>query len=136
MQSWFRNNKRLSVQNKADNLKTESTPDALPTFGTLKMKKKRVKQAWQAYHVMTYEKKWKAVIDTEWAAYIAKWAAEHPGEECPTKRFVFMNAFMRQKYSEESAEVKAEVEEFRLKEQSIPEDINVTFQRFSSIKFL
>ena len=60
---------------------------------------------------MTYENKWKEVIDSEWDDYQKKWKADHPDTELPQKRLTFMNSFLKEKYKEESEEVKKEVRE-------------------------
>ena len=62
---------------------------------------------------MTYESKWKPVIDNEWEAYQAKWKADHPGTDLPQGCFMFMNSFLEDKYNLESDEVKTAVKECR-----------------------
>jgi len=59
--------------------------------------------------MMTYEAQWKAVIDKEWETYKSKWEAENPGDELDKTRFTFMNAFMKEKYLEETEEVQTSV---------------------------
>ena len=54
----------------------------------LKVKAKvipRKLQPWQAYHALTYESHWKSSVNTAWAEYKDKWAAEHPGDKKPPK---------------------------------------------------
>ncbi len=41
-------------------------------YGILKIGKPRVKQAWQAYHTMTYESVWKEEINRQWEEYKLK----------------------------------------------------------------
>ena len=62
---------------------------------------------------MTYEKKWKPIIDEEWNAYEKHWKAENPNTSIPKNRFTFMNNFIKAKYAEETDEVKDEVREHR-----------------------
>lgn len=70
-------------------------------------------QPWQAYHALTYTKKWKPFIDEKWATYREEWTAEHPDEKLPKGRFQIMVEFMQDKYARETAEMKAECEEYR-----------------------
>ena len=65
------------------------------------------------YQSMTYEKKWKPIIDEEWNAYEKQWKAENPNTSIPKNRFTFMNNFIKAKYAEETDEVKDEVRERR-----------------------
>ena len=85
---------------------------------------------WQAYQALTYESKWKAEVDKEWMEYKTQWESEHPGEEPPKKRFAIMNEFLKEKYKNESDEMKERCEEFRrsLKEES-PEKAHSTQER-------
>lgn len=62
---------------------------------------------------MTYESKWKAIIDKEWSAFTKKWEAENPETKMTETRFTFMNTFLQEKYREESDDVKAEVRKRR-----------------------
>lgn len=94
----------------------ESSATLAPTFGTLKLTKKRKQQAWQAYHSMTYENRWKAVIDQQWATRVDEWKASHADEKMTETRFAFMNKFMKDKFDNETDEVKKEVEEYREKQ--------------------
>jgi len=101
----------------------------LKTTGVLRLNKRRLLQPSQAYHVLTYESKWKTEIDREWQAYTTSWAKEHPGEVLKKTRFEFMNTFIKAKYDAETPEMKVKVEEYR---QSIsaqaPDEINRGFQ--------
>ena len=84
------------------------------TRGLLKINgQTRFRQEWQVYQTMTYESKWKPVIDNEWDAYQAKWKADHPGTDLPPGRFAFMNSFLKDKSNSESDEVKTAVKERR-----------------------
>ncbi|KAF8872319.1 hypothetical protein CPB84DRAFT_1753656 [Gymnopilus junonius] len=59
---------------------------------------------------MTYESKWKAIIDKEWSTFTKKWEAENSETKMMEMRFTFMNMFLQEKYREESDDVKAEEE--------------------------
>ena len=103
----------------------------------LKIKTKpKMLQDWQAYHALTYEKKWKPHVDDEWERYKTEWTSEHPNEKPPKKRFTIMVEFMKEKFKNESDEVKQQCEEYRrtLKSESpVPIDSeearNLAFQR-------
>lgn len=62
---------------------------------------------------MTYESKWKAIIDKEWSEITKKWEAENPETKMTETQFTFMNTFLQKKYKEESEDVKAEVKKRR-----------------------
>lgn len=62
---------------------------------------------------MTYETQWKTIVDEEWAEYKNTWEAERPGEELDETRFTFMASFMRNKYKEETEDVKETVKKRR-----------------------
>ena len=99
IKAWFHNHTRGSTSGTG-------------TRGLLKITgQSRLRQEWQVYQSMTYENKWKEVIDSEWDDYQKKWKADHPDTELPQKRFTFMNSFLKEKYKEESEEVKKEVRE-------------------------
>lgn len=104
-----------------------STPSGV---ATLKLRKKRKMQAWQAYQAMTYESQWKAVIEVEWKAYCSEWAqSQHAEGEKAETLFNFRNKFMREKYNNETEEVKQQVEEFRLKAVGgAADNINAAYQ--------
>lgn len=73
-------------------------------------------------------KKWKAVIDTEWAQQCDNWLTTHPGEAMPGCRLTFMNNFMKEKFKEETDEVKKEVEDFLNKSSEEPsKDLDEAF---------
>jgi uncharacterized protein YijF (DUF1287 family) len=63
---------------------------------------------------MTYEVKWKTVIDKAWDTHKKKWEAENPDSKMTESRFSFMNTFLQEKYKEESEEVKDEVRKRRV----------------------
>lgn len=100
--------------------------------GTLKLKKKRKLQAWQAYHALTYESKWKPIINSEYTQYVMDWTSTGPEHLSPMSRFAFMNNFMREKYAAETDIVKAEVEEYRQSEKGDQTRgrLNLTFQEY------
>ena len=77
--------------------------------------------ALQAYQALTYESLWKSEVDREWKEYQIEWESEHPGEDPPKGRFVIMNEFMREKFKNESEEMKERCEQYRrsLKEGNI-----------------
>lgn len=70
-------------------------------------------QPWQAYHALTYESKWKAVIDQKWEEYNIEWAKEQPEQPLVKTQFEFMNAFIKEKYEAESDDTKERVEQHR-----------------------
>jgi hypothetical protein len=101
VREWFHNNTRhLSSNSNAR--------------GLLKMKvKPKVLQDWQAYQALTYESKWKPIVDKEWATYKTEWELKHPKETLPKKRFTFMVEFMKEKYKNETEEMKQQCEAYR-----------------------
>ena len=101
IKAWFHNHTRGSTSGSGSR-------------GLLKITgQSRLRQEWQVYQGMTYENKWKEIIDSEWDDYQKKWKADHPDTDLPQKRFTFMNSFLKEKYKEESEEVKKEVRERR-----------------------
>lgn len=110
--------------------KAQSGKTSTSVTGSLKLRKKRKMQAWQAYHTMTYESKWKAEIDREWKAYCERWEqSEHAEGEQAETRFNFMNTFIKDKFNNETEEVKKQVEEYRSNAVSGPSpNINTAFQ--------
>lgn len=62
---------------------------------------------------MTYESRWKPVINKGWDAYKAKWNKDHPGAPIDKTRFVFMVEFMKAKLEEETDEMKKRCEKYR-----------------------
>jgi len=74
--------------------------------------KLRLLQDWQAYQALTYESKWKAIVDKEWATYKTEWELEHPKETPLKNRFTFMVEFMKEKYKDETEEMKQKCEEY------------------------
>ena len=69
--------------------------------------------AWQAYQALTYESQCKTEVDKEWKEYKIQWESEHPGEDPPKGRFAIMNEFLREKYQNESDEMKERCKEYR-----------------------
>ena len=100
IKSWFHNHTRGSTSGSGHR-------------GVLKITQPRLRQEWQVYQTMSYESKWKTVIDSEWEAYKKKWNEENPGVKVPQGRFAFMNSFLKSKYAEETEEVKADVRKRR-----------------------
>lgn len=75
-------------------------------------------QVWQAYHALTYETQWKPHVDKEWARYKTEWESENPSEKPPKNRFTIMVEFMKEKFKNETEEMKLRCEEFRHARQS------------------
>jgi hypothetical protein len=75
--------------------------------------KPRVLQAWQAYQALTYESRWKPLVDEEWVKYKKEWALEHPNEKPPKTRFTIMIEFIKEKFADETDEMKERCEELR-----------------------
>jgi len=104
--------------------------------------KPRILQDWQAYQVLTYESKWKAIVDKEWASYKMEWELEHLKETPPKKRFTFMVEFMKEKYKNETEEMKLQCQEYqkRKSESPVPDDPdtskNLEFQSYVLISGL
>lgn len=122
---WYRNNKRKDLKRAI-----KEGASTVGSNGTLKLKRKRKQQAWQAYHAMTYESQWKAVIDVEWSQYVKDWTLANPDTPLPMTRFAFMNNFMRAKFAAETDEVKAEVERYREAADDSPQNAkNAIFQQ-------
>ena len=69
-------------------------------------------QSWQAYHALTYETKWKPVIQERWTAYHEGWALEHPDEKPPKCWFQIMVDFMKEKYTGETPKIRVECKEY------------------------
>lgn len=70
-------------------------------------------QSWQAYQALTYEQQWKVHVDKEWEKYTTEWEIEHPDEKPPKRRIQFMTDFMKEKYENETDEMKARCETYR-----------------------
>ena len=77
--------------------------------------KPKMLQGWQAYQALTYETKWKAHVDTAWKEYKLAWESENPDEKAPKKRFQIMIEFMKEKYAEETTEMKDRCKAYRKK---------------------
>lgn len=123
MRDWFHNNTRNLYSNGGG--------------AVLKIKAKpKMLQDWQAYHALTYESQWKPHVDKEWEKYKARWEVENPDEKPPKKRLQIMVEFMKEKFKNETEEMKARCEEYRVarKESESPdpdeseEDRNRRFQ--------
>jgi hypothetical protein len=76
--------------------------------------KPRALQAWQAYQALTYESKWKPFVDEEWDRYKNEWASENPDEKPLKTRFTIMIEFMKEKFANETDEMKERCEELRI----------------------
>jgi len=70
-------------------------------------------QAWQAYHVLTYESIWKPHVNKAWMTYKEKWLSEHPNEKPEKTQLEIMAEFMKEKFNEENEEMKKHCEEYR-----------------------
>lgn len=80
------------------------------TRGLIKLRpNQKALQEWQVYQMMTYETQWKAIINEKWETYKNTWEGENLGKEFNESRFAFMNAFIKEKYLEETEEVKTSV---------------------------
>lgn len=100
IREWFHNNKRqLNTGGDTSILKVVAQPKML--------------HPWQAYQALTYETQWKTEVDKEWKEYKLKWESENPGEDPPKGRFAIMNEFLREKYKNESDEMKERCEQYR-----------------------
>ena len=119
--SWFHNKSRA----------VNGTHDVLKVILPPRPKKL---QPWQAYHALTYQDQWKTHIDTAWSEYPKAWKAEHTTEKPEKTRFQIMVEFMKQKYNEETEEMKKKCEEYERPEDHDPTpiksepDINSDFQ--------
>jgi hypothetical protein len=110
------------------------------TNGILKIKQKpKTMQPWQAYQALTYESRWKEVVDKGWGDYVAKWKTENPDEKLAKTRLVFLMEFMKEKLAAESDAVKKEVEDYRLSkkdESPAPVDLEHDIQSYVSVMHL
>jgi hypothetical protein len=119
--SWFHNKSR-AVNGTHDILKVNPAP------------RPKKLQAWQAYHALTYRSQWKPHVDTAWSEYQKAWKAEHSTEKPEKNRFQIMVEFMKEKYNEETEEMKKKCEEYERPEDRNPtpvkseSDINTDFQ--------
>ncbi|KAM6500769.1 hypothetical protein JOM56_003783, partial [Amanita muscaria] len=120
IKAWFHNKKRLPVGKSSSSKKI------------MKLKKPKMWQWWQAYGNLTYESKWKAQIGRDWAAYTETWKAENPDILAPKTWFEFQNAFLKEKYEQETKEMKLLVEEHRdkMKKEEVlpPKEKNALYQ--------
>ena len=89
---------------------------------------------------MTYKTQWKTIVDEEWEKYRSAWKAKNPGEEPDETRFSFITSFMRQKYQEETDEVRKDVkkrqEELKAALKTEGDDKNRTYQKYSEFSHL
>jgi uncharacterized protein YijF (DUF1287 family) len=92
-------------------------------------------QAWQAYHDLTYESKWKAEIDSQWTEYVNNWKAENPDLPVDQTRFAFMNTFIKAKFADETEETKELVENHRrsLSQSFKNTNLNATYQQLVNL---
>jgi hypothetical protein len=70
-------------------------------------------QAWQAYHVLRYEKQWKPHIDRLWETYKTEWESKNLDEKPPKSRLQLMNEFMREQYKATDEDMKKQCEAYR-----------------------
>ena len=63
--------------------------------------------------MLAYSSKWKGVVDEKWDTYRAECISEHQDSKPPKSRFQMMVEFTKEKYAEETPEMKAECEEYR-----------------------
>jgi hypothetical protein len=93
-------------------------------------------QSWQAYHALTYKKQWKPVIQEKWSTYHKEWTSEHPNEKPAKTRFQLMVEFMKEKYDQESPEMKERCEEYRkcLRDESPVASVNEDAERNSEFQ--
>ena len=90
--------------------------------------KPRMLQTWQAYHALTYETKWKPHVDKAWEIYKAEWESQNPSEKPPKNRFTIMVEFMKEKFNNETEEMKLRCEEYRQTRKSdspVPNDFQM-----------
>ena len=80
--------------------------------------KPKMLQSWQAYHALTYETKWKSHIDKEWAKYKTEWELENPSVKPLKNRFTIMVKFVKEKFSNETEQMKLRCEEYQQTRQS------------------
>ncbi|PPR06998.1 hypothetical protein CVT24_011094 [Panaeolus cyanescens] len=117
IRQWFYNHskKSLDVQfTGSDN--AENAESKRLTRGVLKLSKPRMLHHWQAYQQLTYETKWKPVIEKGFASYVKDWNANNPGRKPEMDRFAFMTKFMMEKWEEvkkSDPEMVEKVEEYR-----------------------
>ena len=72
-------------------------------------------QLWQVYHALTYQNQWKSVIQGLWDTYQTEWLSKHPDEPKPPKTHLqMMVEFMKEKYNQETNEMKAKCDEYRM----------------------
>jgi ABC-type transport system involved in cytochrome c biogenesis ATPase subunit len=77
---------------------------------------------------MTYETQWKPDVDQLWEEYKVAWIRDNPEQPLDKTQFKFMASFMREKYENETPEVKTKVEEYHQTVTKSPTEINQSFQ--------
>ena len=89
---------------------------------------------------MTYKTQWKTVVDEEWEKYRSTWKAKNAGEEPDETQFSFITSFMRQKYQEETDEVRNDVkkrrEELKAALETEGDDKNHAYQKYAEFSLL
>jgi hypothetical protein len=120
MREWFHNNTRTLTGASNGLLKIKTKPKML--------------QGWQAYQALTYGQKWKTHVDKEWKIYKTEWEEEHPNEKPPKMRLQIMTEFIKEKYQNETDEMKKRCEQYQqaCKETPVPNNFemarNLQFQ--------
>jgi len=75
---------------------------------------------------------WKLEIDKAWVAYTGAWKADNPDIAVPKTWFEFQNMFLKEKFEQETEEMKLRVEEHREKmtrdKALLPNEKNLLFQ--------
>jgi len=95
--AWFHNNNR-------------SLTSTTGARGVIKIKGKPKKlQDWQVYQHLTYESQWKTEINKGWDECQKAWMEAHPDEKMKMTRFEYMNTFIKEKYENETTEMKDKV---------------------------
>ena len=94
----------------------------------MNLTKPRAWQPWQAYADLKYNEL-KPEIEKGYADLLKKWEVEHADGKKKPARFTFQNAFLKAKLNAESDEMKAIVEEHRLKTLEVaPDELNRQYQ--------
>ena len=105
------------------------------TCGILKIiPKTRVLQDWQIYQALTYKTQWKNVIDREWLAHQKNWKAANPGAEFEDNCFSYMNNFLKEKFSNETPEMKQKVAEAKAQMLSSDGQESLEMQEFKRLE--
>lgn len=98
--------------------------------GVIKLQKNtKLLPAWQAYQTLYYEKKLKPLVEE---AYSRR-TENLPEGKKPKGRIAIIGEIAREQLENETPEVKAEVEEYRMKEKEVEDsstlDKNTVYQR-------